>query len=264
VPHGAGRPKMMTKRILLVLAILGIVALASSGFAADAVQRLTVKILKEYPHDTSSFTQGLVRSGQCVYESTGQRGHSKLRQVRIADGKVIRERSLPPQYFGEGLALADGKLVQLTWTSGVAFVWDPETFEPAGRFSYQGQGWGLTFDGTWLIMSDGTDILTFRDPKSFAVWRRLPVTLDGRPVADLNELEYVKGQVYANVWQATQIVRIDPSSGKVTAVIDASTLPYRPRMPGNDVLNGIAYDPQKGTFLLTGKLWPRIYEVRIE
>ncbi len=264
MPHGAGRPKMMMKRVLVGSAILGIVFLASTCFAADSVERLRVKILKEYPHDTSSFTQGLVRSGQCLYESTGERGYSKLRKVRLADGKVIRERSLPSRYFGEGLALADGKLIQLTWTSGVAFVWDPETFEPAGQFSYQGEGWGLTFDGTWLIMSDGTNILTFRDPKSFAIWRRLPVTLDGHPVENLNELEYVKGQVYANVWQSTQIMRIDPSSGKVTAVIDASTLPYRTRIPGNDVLNGIAYDPQKGTFLLTGKLWPRIYEVRFE
>ncbi len=223
-----------------------------------------MKILKDYPHDTSSFTQGLVRSGACLYESTGERGYSKLRKVRLADGKVLRERSLERRYFGEGLALAQGRLIQLTWTSGVAFIWDPETFEPLGQFSYSGEGWGLTFDGSWLIMSDGSSVLTLRDPKSFAVWRRLPVTLNGRPVENLNELEYVEGQIYANVWQSTQIVRIDPSSGHVTAVIDASSLPYTPRVPGNDVLNGIAYDPQKGTFLLTGKLWPRLFEVRFE
>ena len=264
MPHRLGRPQTIMKRILLGLAILGVVGWTNLGLASDAVEKLSVKILKEYPHDTSSFTQGLVRSGQCVYESTGERGHSKLREVRLADGKVIRERKLPSQYFGEGLALAQGKLIQLTWTSGVAFVWDPETFEPAGQFSYQGEGWGLTFDGSWLIMSDGSNVLTFRDPATFAVWRHLPVTLEGRPVRNLNELEYVKGQVYANVWQSTQIVRIDPSSGRVTAVIDASSLPYKPRVPGSDVLNGIAYDPQKGTFLLTGKLWPRIFEVRIE
>ena len=256
---------MMTKRKLaVVMVILGMTVWATSGLALDSVEQLRVKILAVYPHDTSSFTQGLVREGACVYESTGQRGYSKLRQVRLADGKVIRERRLASRYFGEGLALAEGKLFQLTWTSGVAFVWDEQTFEPAGQFSYDGEGWGLTFDGSWLIMSDGSNTLTFRDPKTFAVWRRLPVTLNGRPVENLNELEYAKGQVYANVWQATEIVRIDPTSGHVTAVIDASSLPYRPRIPGEDVLNGIAFDPQKDTFLLTGKLWPNIYEVRFE
>ncbi|MFZ0429037.1 MAG: glutaminyl-peptide cyclotransferase [Acidobacteriota bacterium] len=247
---------------MLLVALLGFTLSATSSLAADSVEQLKVKILAVYPHDTSSFTQGLVFSGGCLYESTGQRGDSKLRQVRLADGKVIRERRLASRYFGEGLALAEGKLFQLTWTSGVAFIWNADTFEPVGQFSYEGQGWGLTFDGSWLVMSDGSNVLTFRDPKTFAVWRRLPVTLNGQPVENLNELEYVKGQIYANVWQATEIVRIDPSSGHVTAVIDASSLPYRPRIPGDDVLNGIAFDPQKDTFLLTGKLWPKIFEVR--
>lgn len=254
----------MKNRILWAVALLGLILSVSPGLAQDSVQQLSVKILAVYPHDTSSFTQGLVRDGGCLYESTGERGHSKLRQVRLADGKVIQNRDLEARYFGEGLALAEGKLIQLTWTSGVAFVWNPDTFEPEGQFTYSGQGWGLTFDGTWLIMSDGSSELTLRDPKSFAVWRRLPVTLYGRPVENLNELEYAKGEVYANVWQSTQIMRIDPSSGHVTAVIDASSLPYRPRIPGSDVLNGIAFDPQKGTFLLTGKLWPKIFEVRFE
>ncbi len=244
----------------LALSLLFLSCGASSA-SSDGVQHLTVEVIAEYPHDTGSFTQGLVCDGDYVYESTGQYGLSRLRKVRLSDGKVIREVRLSPYFFGEGLTFDRNHLVQITWQSGVAFIYDRASFKEVGRVKYDGEGWGLTTDGSWLVMSDGSSSLTFRDPSTFAVWRRLPVTLDGKPVELLNELEFLEGEIYANVWHTTDIVRIDPSTGVVNAVIDASSLPYRPKA-GEDVLNGIAYDPSRKSFLLTGKLWPRIYEVR--
>jgi glutaminyl-peptide cyclotransferase len=246
------------------LAVSVFVGMEPMRAEADGVERLTIRILAEYPHDTNAFTQGLIWCGDYVYESTGRYGASRLRQVRLSDGELIREVRLSPRLFGEGLARRGEQLVQLTWRSGIAMIYDFATFRETGRLSYSGEGWGLTFDGGWFIMSDGSDVLTFRDPDTFAVWRRLPVTLEGRPVHLLNELEYAHGSVFANVWQSTDIVRIDPATGAVTAVIDASSLPYRSRMAGEDVLNGIAYHAERGTFLLTGKLWPKLFEVRFE
>jgi glutamine cyclotransferase len=226
------------------------------------LERLTVEVLAEYPHDRRAFTQGLVWSGGNIYESTGQYGKSTLKKVELEDGKVLKQVNLSPRYFGEGLALVEGRLIQLTWLEQVALVYDVETLNEVQRIEYQGQGWGLTYDGSWLVMSDGTDVLTFRDPKTLSVWRRLPVVMGGRPVHRLNELEYVAGSIYANIWQATEIVRIDPQNGQVTAVIDAANLPYTPGRSREDVLNGIAFIPERETFLLTGKLWPKVFEVK--
>jgi glutaminyl-peptide cyclotransferase len=237
--------------------------LSAQVLPAQAVEQLKVEILREYPHDTSSYTQGLVWCGPVYYESTGQFGRSKLRKVRLEDGKVLLERPLEAQYFGEGLARVGNLLLQLTWMAGKAFVYDFRDFSLLRSHDYEGEGWGLTHDGTWLVMSDGSDILTFRDVESFGVWRKVPVRLNGQPVRLLNELEWVDGAVFANVWKSTTIVRIDPSSGQVTGLVDASVLPYRPRIAGEDVLNGIAYNEERKTFLLTGKSWPRLYEVRI-
>jgi glutaminyl-peptide cyclotransferase len=248
----------------LGLAASPLVGVEPAAAEADGVERLTVRILAEYPHATDAFTQGLIWCGDYVYESTGRYGASRLRKVRLSDGEVVREVRLSPRFFGEGLARRGSRLVQLTWRSGIALVYDFETFREKKRLAYSGEGWGLTYDGSWFVMSDGSDVLTFRDPETFAVWRRLPVKLEGRPVHLLNELEYAHGFIFANVFQSTDIMRIDPASGAVTAVIDASPLPYRPRIPGEDVLNGIAHHEERDTFLLTGKLWPKMFEVRFE
>ncbi len=250
--------------VLLVVVSAGLWLSGSGGLQNRGVERFTLEIVREYPHDTSAFTQGLVWCNDLYFESTGGYGRSRLRKVRLEDGKVLREVALPSQYFGEGLALAENLLYQLTWQEGKAFVYDMQRFQSVKTLAYLGEGWGLTYDGSWLIRSDGSDRLTFHDPRSFAFFRRVSVQLDGRPVFRINELEFAEGAVYANVWQTTDILRIDPSSGQVTGVIDASSLPYRPRVPGEDVLNGIGYDSERKTFLLTGKLWPKLYEVRLK
>ncbi|GAB4232699.1 MAG: glutaminyl-peptide cyclotransferase [Acidobacteriota bacterium] len=227
------------------------------------IQRLRPEIVAVYSHDPVHFTQGLLWDQGVVVESTGRYGYSKVVRWRLEDGAVLRSVNLPRDYFGEGITLAKGALVQLTWREGTAFFYDPASLRELRRTAYEGEGWGLTFDGTWLIMSDGSDVLTFRDPQTLAVWRRLPVRRGREPVRNLNELEYVEGFVYANVWQSREIMKIEAASGRVVAVIDGSVLPYRSRLPGEDVLNGIAWIPERRTFLLTGKLWPQIFEVRI-
>ncbi|UCF35702.1 MAG: glutaminyl-peptide cyclotransferase [Acidobacteriota bacterium] len=228
----------------------------------NAVEALQVEVLAEYPHDVQAFTQGLLWHDGHLFESTGLTGRSSLRMVVLETGEVVRRVDLPGSLFGEGLALVEDRLIQLTWLAGKALYYDLETFEEFGTSSYLGQGWGLTYGDTFLIMSDGSNQLTFRDPASFAIWQRVPVTLNGSPVRRLNELEWVDGQVYANIWQESEIVRINPQSGEVTAVIDTSALPYQPQNPADDSLNGIAYLPERETFLLTGKKWPKIFEVR--
>lgn len=229
-----------------------------------SVEFLRARVLAEYPHDPRAFTQGLLWHHGSLYESTGQYGQSSLKKVELHSGDVLHEVRLSPRLFGEGLAKVGDRLIQLTWREEVALTYEVETFHELGRLNYSGEGWGLTYDGTSLVMSDGSDVLTFRDPKSFAVQRRLPITLKGRPMSLLNELEFADGSVYANIWQKRDIVRIEPLTGHVTAVIDASRLPYQSKEPSEDVLNGIAYIPGRRTFLLTGKLWPKIFEVRFE
>lgn len=246
-------------------ALVAFLLMSGGALGGDGpVPRSKIRVVATYPHDTSSFTQGLVWDGGTVLESTGRYGYSRIRRLRLESGEVLLERRLPWMFFGEGLAIVGDRLVQLTWREETALIYDLRTFEEVGRVGYQGEGWGLTFDGSWLIMSDGSQTLTFRDPKTFAVWRRLPVRLEGRPVNWLNELEFADGFIYANVWQSTDILKIDPASGRVTAILDASALPYRQRTEGEDVLNGIAWIPERKTFLLTGKLWPNIFEVRVE
>ena len=229
-----------------------------------SVEFLSARVLAEYPHDPRAFTQGLLWHHGSLYESTGQYGQSSLKKVALHSGDILHEIRLSPRLFGEGLAKVGDRLIQLTWREEVALTYEVETFHELGRLNYSGEGWGLTYDGTSLVMSDGSDVLTFRDPQSFAVQRRLPVTLKGRPMSLLNELEFADGSVYANIWQKRDIVRIEPLTGHVTAVIDASRLPYQSKEPSEDVLNGIAYIPDRRTFLLTGKLWPKIFEVRFE
>jgi glutamine cyclotransferase len=197
-----------------------------------------------------------------LYESTGLVGRSSLRKVELATGAVISQVPVPAPYFAEGLADVGNRLLQLTWQHGRVFVYDKNTFGRVGEFSYDGEGWGLCHDGRNLVMSNGSDTLTVRAPNTFAVTRALKVTMDGRPLDRLNELECVGDDVYANVWTTDLIVRIEMKTGRVTARIDASGLLSASERVGVDVLNGIAHDPADGTFLITGKLWPKLFRVK--
>lgn len=229
----------------------------------DQPEQLRVEVIHSYPHDRSGFTQGLLWHDGFLWESTGQYGVSELRKVELDTGKVVQRAPVGPGYFAEGLARVEDRMVQLTWKEGTAFVWNPQDPSvPVSRFSYDGEGWGLCFDGERLIMSDGSANLTFRDPETFAETGRVQVTLWDRPVKGLNELECVNGKVYANVWTSEIIVRIDPETGRVSGRIRADGLLKPEERRGTDVLNGIAYRPETDTFLITGKNWPRMFEVR--
>jgi glutamine cyclotransferase len=224
--------------------------------------KLRFKIVRTFPHDPHAFTQGLLFFEGKFYESTGLLGRSSLRRVDPDSGMVERRVDLPRDLFGEGVARVGGHLVQLTWQNGRALVWNLATLGKEREISYQGEGWGLCFDGRHLIMSDGSETLALRDPESFARVGEIVVRRAGRPVRNLNELECVDGVVYANVWQDTHIARIS-RTGEVTGWLDASGLLAPEEARDADVLNGIAYLPASGHLALTGKLWPRIFEVEI-
>jgi glutamine cyclotransferase len=219
-------------------------------------------VVDQIPHDTKAFTEGLELDGPALYESTGLVGQSQLRELDPSTGAVRRTAVDPPRYFGEGIAVVDDRIWQLTWQDGVAIEWDKATFTPRREVPMNGEGWGLCRDGGRLIRSDGTDRLRFHDPNTFAETGAVNVTRDGKPVNHLNELECVDGQVYANIWLTDQIVRIDPATGVVNTVIDASSLVNRQQLGKEQVLNGIAH-VDGDYFLLTGKDWPSIYRVRI-
>ncbi len=245
----------------------GVWALWSSSSRGESesavdVTNLRVDVLREFPHDVSAYTQGLLWYQGKLYESTGEWGESDLRRLDPTTGAVERLIDLDPSLFAEGLARVGRRLVQLTWKSEIAFVYDLDTFEREDDFRYVGEGWGLAYDGRRLIMSDGSARLTFRDPQTFDETGSLLVTLRGLAFRDLNELEWVDGSIYANVWQQDIIVRIDPRSGEISEVIDAAGLLSPRESRGADVLNGIAYDPESETFYITGKLWPKMYQVR--
>ena len=226
---------------------------------------ISFKVVQSYPHDRNAFTQGLLWHDGVLYEGTGREGLSFVRRVDLKTGKVLRQSQLPPEVFGEGLVLDDNRLIQITWQSGRAFVFDAKTFKPLGEWKYEGEGWGLTSDGEELIMSNGSSQLIFRDPKTFAEKRRVDVTFNGKPLKMLNELEWIDGQVWANVWQTDYIVRINPQSGAVEEYLDCSgLLSSNSRVGKEDVLNGIAYDPQTKRIFLTGKLWPKLFEIRLQ
>lgn len=235
---------------------------AASSAAAGGPERLRVEILAVHPHDPTAFTQGLLFAAGELYESTGLYGKSTVRRTDAESGRVLQRRELDPGYFGEGLAAVGDALYQLTWKAGVVLVWDRETLEPLDEHGYNGQGWGLTSDGECLYMSDGSSRLTVRSAEDFRWLSTLEVTLGGEPVERLNELEWVDGRIYANLLGEEVIVRIDPQSGAVDGIVDASGLltPQERRMV--DVLNGVAYHPERDSFWLTGKFWPRMYEVR--
>lgn len=233
--------------------------------AAPSVPVDGYEILHAYPHDSNAFTQGLVFVDGHLYESTGRQGHSSLRMVDLATGWVLKEYDLPKQYFGEGLTDWGDTLVQLTWTSGVAFVYDRSTFTVRRTFHYTGEGWGLTHDSTSLILSDGSATLRFLDPNSFREIRKLNVRDENnRPLPNLNELEYVRGQIYANIWHEDRIARISPRTGRVLGWIDLSGLLKADEISDPEaVLNGIAYDANSDRLVVTGKLWPKLFEIKI-
>ena len=245
-------------RILLPLAL----ALLCAGCSAR-VKQYKVEVVKEYPHDTGAYTQGLFFDGGRFFESTGQFGESSFREVELTTGKVLSKMNFQQKYFGEGSVMLGGNLYILTWLNKVAFVYDAKTLEYKQTYSYPREGWGLTTDGKSLIASDGSARLYFLTPE-FKQERYVDVKMDGRSVRNLNELEYIDGKVWANVYMTDLIVIINPTDGTVEASIDCSgLLPQKLREPRTDVLNGIAQDPATGKIYLTGKYWPRLYEVRL-
>lgn len=221
------------------------------------------KIVNVYPHDADSFTQGLVYDGEVLFEGTGHYGKSSLRKVELKTGRVLENEALSRRLFGEGITLMGDKLYQLTWKSGVCLVYHKETFRRIDTLRYRGEGWGLTHDGTHLIMSDGTDTLRFVDPQTFRVVRTLRVATRAGPVDKLNELEYIDGVIYANVWYSDYIACISPKTGLVTAWIDCRHLWPMSERPREHVLNGIAYDASTGHLLVTGKNWPKLFEIKV-
>jgi glutamine cyclotransferase len=221
-------------------------------------------LTRSYPHSTDAYCQGLVYQNGFLYEGTGNYGESSLRKIELETGKVLQERKLDARLFGEGIAIWKDQVIQLTWKSRQAIVYDLKTFQQQGRFGYRGEGWGLTHDGRQLIMSDGSATLQFLDPETFKVQRQVTVRDGRRRITNLNELEYVEGEIYANVWYEDRIARISPQTGKVVGWLDLSQLFPQSQRPHRDaVLNGIAYDPQQRRLLVTGKHWPRIYEIRL-
>ncbi|MFG6466986.1 glutaminyl-peptide cyclotransferase [Roseateles sp. BYS87W] len=235
----------------------------SAPAAAAATPVQGYKVVKAYPHDPNAFTQGLFFHEGVLYESTGLHGRSSIRRVEIETGQVQQGVGLPDEFFGEGITLWGDRIVAITWQEQTAFVLDRKTLKLWRKFNYPGEGWGITNNGQELIMSDGTAELRFLDPATFKELRRVRVTADGRPVDQLNELEWVDGEVYANVWQTDRIARIDPKTGHVRGWIDLTGLMPQRNGRGDDVLNGIAYDAKTKRLFVTGKLWPQLFEIRL-
>ena len=273
----AGRsPRVWAVAVLAVAVLVGLWAQRSAppsqasparqaSAAAESqpvVRSFRVDVLRELAHERDAYTQGLVWWNDRLFESTGRTGESTLRRLDPQTGRVEQRIDLPDQYFGEGLALVDRRLIMLTWTAERAFSYDRDSFELGTTFQYRGEGWGLCYDGDRLVMSDGSDRLTFRDPDTFEPIGEQFVRLRGQPLHRLNELECVDGSVYANVWEEDFLVRIDPETGRVADYIDASGLLQGDDRVGSEVLNGIAFDPTAETFYITGKWWPKMFEVR--
>lgn len=224
----------------------------------------TYKVVNTYPHDPNAFTQGLVFEGVVLYEGTGLRGRSTLRVVELETGDILQIRELPAQFFGEGVAIYGNRIIQLTWQSNVGYVYDKESFDLLQEFNYPTEGWGITHDGERLIMSDGTSTLRFLDPETYEEVHRVEVLDRGSPVTRLNELEYVQGIIYANVWQTDRIAMIAPSTGQVVGWIDLEgLLGEEDRIQRVDVLNGIAYDAEDDRLFVTGKWWPKLFEIEL-
>lgn len=275
------RPRILIAAVCTLAGAVIVVALVSlmrnqaaePGGAANAnaqvtnparAQQVSYEVVASYPHDSTAFTQGLIWHENALYESTGLEGQSKVRRLEFPSGRVLSEIDLPSDLFGEGLALVDNRLIQLTWKSHRGFVYDLETFRKLQEFSYDTEGWGLTYDGKNLILSDGSSNLFYLDPQTFKPIRKLAVTMNGKPLTELNELEFIDGEIWANVWQTDFIVRIDPSTGRVSSFLNLKGILAPSDKTGReDVLNGIAYDAEHKRVFITGKLWPRVFEIRV-
>jgi glutamine cyclotransferase len=236
---------------------------AARGGQASVVPTYGYEVVRSYPHDRAAFTQGIIFRDGVFYEGTGLNGRSTLRKVKPETGEVLAAKPLGPEYFGEGITDWKGSLLQITWKNEIGFVYDMNTFERTKTFSYTGEGWGLTHDGSRIIMSDGTAQLRFLDPGTLSETGRLTVRDAHGPVEELNELEYVKGEIYANVWRTERIARISPKDGRVTGWIDLTGLLTPAERAQTDVLNGIAYDAAGDRLFVTGKYWPRVFEIKI-
>ncbi len=245
--------------------LLALLLLAVCGAAQAAIPVYGFKVVHSYPHDSHAYTEGLFYKDGYLYEATGQVGDSSVRKVQLETGKVLQQHTVPPPYFGEGIVDWKGRLIQLTWQSQLGFVYDLDNFRLQHTFAYPGEGWALTRDQHHLYMSDGSAVLRVLDPDSLKTVGSILVTADGAPVTNLNELEWVKGQIYANIWLTNRIARIDPASGHVVGwidlrgLLDTRTLPD----PGNDVLNGIAYDATHDRLFVTGKCWPKVFQITL-
>lgn len=239
--------------------------LAEAQAPADApVRQYSYSVIATYPHDVNAFTQGLIVNNGAFLESTGQYGFSSLRRVAIRTGKVSRMEKIDARYFAEGMTVLKGRIYVLTYLNQKGFIYDETSLQKIGEFSYFGEGWGLTTDGTHLYMSNGTNTISVHDPEGYRTLMTIGVTMDGNPVSNLNELEWIKGEIWANVWQTEKILRIDPSTGRVTGVIDmAGLLPASQRTSTTDVLNGIAWDPKNDHLYVTGKNWPSVFRIEI-
>jgi len=221
------------------------------------------EVIQAFPHDPKAYTQGLTVFNGNLYEGTGWFGESNLRRVDMTSGAILQQVDLPQDIFGEGIAVYGNRIAQLSWRSHLGYVYDRETFDLLGTFNYPTEGWGLTYDGSRLILSDGSDILRFLDPDTFTEVGQISVRAGGRPIRSLNELEFINGAVYANVWQTDRIAIIDPSTGNVCSWLDFTGLNTAPLSSRDDVLNGIAYDGDAGRLFVTGKRWPTLFEIQV-
>ena len=253
-----------------VLTLLTVSGLALMAAAPDDQRRgpsrtpvSGYRVVHVYPHDPQAFTQGLVYRDGVLYEGTGLNGRSSIRKVKLENGEVLQIQKVDQQYFGEGIAVVNDTIYELTWQSGLGFLYDRETFRRKGTFTYRGEGWGLTYDGQRLIMSDGSAFLRFLDPATQKEVSRIEVKDGTVPVANLNELEFVKGEVLANIWQTERIARISPKTGRVIGWIEMTGLLTPREAQEADVLNGIAYDAAGDRLFVTGKLWPKLFEVQL-
>ncbi|MBM7129272.1 glutaminyl-peptide cyclotransferase [Dyella mobilis] len=253
------------KRLTFLLALL-LLGCANAAMAQDAIPVYGYQIVQKYPHDTKAYTEGFFYLNGYFYEATGTVGESQVRKVDVKTGEVLQKLDLPPPDYGEGIVAWKNRLMELTWQSHHGFIYDLKTFKKLGTFEYPGEGWALTADNKHIYMSDGTPTIRVLDPATLKQVGQIDVTANGQPLHNLNELEWVKGQIYANVWLSNAIVRIDPASGKVVGVINLTGLAPKPGDtpdPTNDVLNGIAYDAKQDRLFVTGKRWPWIYEIKL-
>ena len=256
-------PRLLTVAIAATLAVNSMANISSAQQKKAPAPVAGYRVVKVYPHDRQAFTQGLEYVDGVMFEGTGQHGQSGIRRVRLETGEVLQHQPLDSKYFGEGITLWRDTIVQLTWQSEVGFVYDKTSFKQIKTFNYIGEGWGLTHDGTRLIMSDGSAAIRFLDPATLKETGRITVKDNGVPVKNLNELEFVKDEIYANIWNATRIARISPKTGDVLGWIELTGLLDPREAVGADVLNGIAYDAKGDRLFVTGKWWPKLFEIKI-